>query len=518
MSRNLKERVRGAIAQNHMIREGDTVCVGCSGGADSTLLLVLLCEFREENAFGFPFSVTACHVNHHLRGAESDGDERFVRDLCGKLGIPIRCVGEDVRSRAERTGTGLEEAGREARLDAFRECLLSCGATKIALAHHADDQAETVLYHLARGSALTGLSGMRPVSGNVIRPFLAVTHREICEELTAREILWRTDSSNESDRFARNRIRHGLIPELERSVHGGAARHITETAELVRMADDFIGAEARERAKKYVAPACKKHAVCIADDLISEPEIIRRRVLMDCLCRLAGGRKDIGRVHIESLLELFGRERGKGIDLPYGIRAVREEDRVALAGPGAETPASARHVPPEPARGRFMPAEPAGNGLIPAVTGRAEPVRITGSGTYRFEEAVIEVEIKKRAELCADMPRDRAGGLCVPQKTYTKWLNYDKIKKGLLIRNRLPGDYLTLDADGNKQKLKNYFVNCKIGRDIRDRVILLADESHVYWAVGGRISADAKIGPDTERVIRIKVNYTDGNGGSGTNG
>ena len=86
-----------------------------------------------------------------------------------------------------------------------------------------------------------------------------------------------------------------------------------------------------------------------------------------------------------------------------------------------------------------------------------------------------------------------------------------------MIRNRLPGDYLTLDADGNKQKLKNYFVNCKIGRDIRDRVILLADESHVYWAVGGRISADAKIGPDTERVIRIKVNYTDGNGGSGTN-
>lgn len=519
MSRGLKERVRIYIAQHGMIRESDVVCVGCSGGADSTLLLVLLCEFRAEHAFGFPFSVTACHVNHHLRGDESDGDEQYVRELCRRLGVPLWCAQEDVGARAERTGTGLEEAGREARIGVFRECLKNRKATKIALAHHADDQAETVLYHLARGAALAGLSGMRPVNGRVIRPFLQVPHREICAELEKRGIHWRTDSSNESYQFARNRIRRVLIPELERDVNEGASRHIAGAAEMIRMADDFIAQETKVRAEKYVrvlsgedaacadGAACRRGVLRVCGALLSEPEIIRRSVLMDCLCTLAERRKDIGRVHVESLLDLFGRETGKRIELPYGIRAFRIPDGIVIAG------ADAGYTEPE--REEFSPA----------VTAKAEPVRITKSGIYRFGDVLIEAEIMRRGEIansaaadsgkCGSAAPERgAEHLCVPQKTYTKWLNYDKIKKGLLIRNRIPGDYLTLDDGGRKQKLKNYFINSKIGRDYRDRIILLAEDSHVYWAVGGRISAAAKIGPDTERVIRIEVIRTDGNGGS----
>jgi tRNA(Ile)-lysidine synthase len=552
MSRNLKEKVHMYIVQHHMIRESDVVCVGCSGGADSTLLLVLLCELQAENAFGFPFFTAACHVNHHLRGSESDGDEQFVRDLCRKLDVPLWCAQEDVQRRAAENGLGLEEAGREARIAVFGDCLKNRGATKIALAHHADDQAETVLYHLARGAALTGLSGMRPVNGPVIRPLLAVTHLEICAELERREIRWRTDSSNASELFARNRIRHGLIPELEREVHQGAARHIAGTAEIVRMADDFIAEETKSRARKYVRtfsegeafPAGGRSgrgsALYIDGALCSEPEIIRRGVLLESLCTLAGRKKDIGRVHVESLLALFGREIGKRVDLPYGICAFRESGGIALfVSQEAEklVPAALREMEGAVPLSGW---EPEKGGFALAVTGRAEPVRITKSGVYRFDDARIEVRIMSRRDMeecmkdgrttcsrdvsdggikCSrDVPDDGAACVRVPQKTYTKWLNYDKIKKGLLIRNRLPGDYLTLDEDGRKQKLKSYFINSKIGRDKRDRIILLAEDSHVYWAVGGRISAAAKIGPDTERVIQIAVTRTDGNGGSGIYG
>lgn len=494
MSGEVKERVRAMIAQNGMIRENDVVCVGCSGGADSTFLLVLLCELRSENAFGFPYSVSACHVNHHLRGDESDGDERFVRDLCVRLGIPLFCYQEDIRARAEKTGTGLEEAGRDARLEAFEDCLRNRGATKIALAHHADDQAETVLYHLARGSALTGLGGMRPVSGPVIRPFLAVTREEIRDGLTARGIPWRTDSSNDSDRFARNRLRHDLIPRLETDVHGGAVRHITQTAEIVRMADDFIEREAEKRAQHCTERSADGQTIRLSAALLSEPEIIRRCVLMNCASALAGRRKDIGRVHIESLLDLFERELGKRVDLPYGIRAFREERGIVLIGPRAEN-------------GALSPAgKNAQSGCFdPSVLQEADPVRITGSGMYRFGDLVFEVRIMSRQEALPDMPGDGAETLSVPQKMYTKWLNYDKIKKGLLIRNRLPGDYLVLDEAGRRQKLKSRLINDKIGREIRDRIILIAEESHVYWTVGGRISAEAKVRQDTERVIRITV-------------
>lgn len=491
MGGTLKDRVRDFIGRHHMIGRDDVVCVGCSGGADSTLLLVLLRELQEEAAGGeSPFSLMVCHVNHHLRGEESDGDERFVRALAEGLSVPFYAYQADVAAKAAAGHKGLEEAGREARRAAFSDCLQNRGATKIALAHHADDQAETVLYHLARGSALRGLAGIRPADGSVIRPLLFLTREEIAAELSARNQTWREDSSNRSDCFARNRLRHNLIPEIEEQVHGGAARHMAETAEMVRLADEFLCAEAADRAGKHVARAACGTRISVADSVLGEPEIILRYILMDCLSSLAGKRKDIGQTHIRLLLELFGQETGKRISLPYALLAVRVYGGIVISRDG-------------------------GSGFDAAYLAADEPVRICGSGTYRFGNLLVVAEILDAVEVPGAENGNAPDPTRIPRKTYTKWLSYDKIEQGLTIRNRQPGDYLVLDPDGHRQKLKSYLINEKVPGDARDRIVLIADGPRVCWAVGGRIGRDAGISRDTKRVIRIEVRKTDGNGGSG---
>jgi tRNA(Ile)-lysidine synthase len=542
MNNTILERVREYLATQKMIQSGDTVCVACSGGADSVLLLLLLAELsaksgadrsplarsdqphdeiglsdasragcegtaeqsatdRKQNGSANPavgkrrtvlppFRVRVCHVNHKLRGDESDGDERFVRELAERLALPIDVFRVDVADRAKREGIGLEEAGRLERRKAFQICLAERGATKIALAHHENDQAETVLYHLARGSALTGLGGIRPCGEKLIRPLLFLSREEIIGELKRRGESWRTDSSNETDLFARNRIRHGVLPLLEKEINKEATRHIAQAAESLRLAQDFLSGEAERRAPEH----CKQEegAVHLSDSLLREPEILRMEIGMRALESIAGGRKDLERIHVKALLALFGRESGKRIALPYSLVAVRGYHEVLLKRDASDALLS-------PLPGSLFRTD---------VLSSAEPVRITGSGTYRFGSVTVEVRLLSERE-AEEIRRS------VPEKTYTKYLNYGKMKHSLAIRNRNEGDYLLLDEEGRRQKLKSRLINDKVAADCRDRVILIADGAHVWWAVGGRISADVRITEQTGQIVRITVQNEGGNGGAG---
>lgn len=495
MDDNMKQRIDQFIREHHMIAPGECVCVGCSGGADSICLLTILDMLRREGKLSC--TLMACHLNHMLRGEESDADEAFVRAYCEQLEIPLVVAREDVaglaaelrgqRYGSEQTGSeaeapakhpaGLEAAGREAREHLYERCIRVYGATKIALAHHMDDQAETVLFHMARGAGLQGLAGIRPVSGSKIRPLLTVRRGEIEHWLTEQGISWCNDASNASDDYARNRLRHHVLPVLETEINAGSIRHIAEAAETIRLADQWI----RETTESYFTEWVQMNdgEVKIDRQLAASPEFVRRMLIMRALAGLAGTYTDFGLQHVRQVQDLLTGAAGRGQDLPHGITAVRTYEGVALRKkqrgntcPEAESADLQYKVQISPEDGTLQ-ADVAG-------------IHFTGGFTEEIPDPI-------------------------PEKTYTKWLNCDKITGSIVIRTRRPGDYILLDEAGGRQSIKAWMINQKIPREKRDQIPLVVHEnpaagqqgSEVLWIVGGRIGASARVDAGTRRVLKL---------------
>lgn len=236
MMRNIEEKAEALIRKYNMIEENDVVIAGVSGGADSVCLLFVLCALKEK----YDFSIRVCHVNHGLRGADADADEQFVKELCRKLNVPCRVFHRDVELIARKRKQSPEEAGRMVRREAFEIMCREEGGTRIAAAHHCDDNAETILLNLARGTGIRGLCGIRPVYGKWIRPLLGVSRGEIESALSEEGISWRRDMSNEDDIYTRNRIRHHILPSLQTQVNPETVRHLNELSRQAQEVWDYI--------------------------------------------------------------------------------------------------------------------------------------------------------------------------------------------------------------------------------------------------------------------------------------
>ena len=219
------------IKDNNMICRGDTVVCGLSGGADSVALLISMSELSEK----LGISVEALHVNHCLRGTESDGDEQFCRELCARLNVPFKAISCDVRSYAEQYSLSTEEAARKLRYDIFRE---HSKGKKLATAHNANDNRETVILNLARGTGIKGLAGIPMIRGNIIRPLLTVTRKEIEDFLAKRSQPYVTDSTNLSDDYTRNKIRHRILPLLS-EINSSAVETSINSINTVREENAF---------------------------------------------------------------------------------------------------------------------------------------------------------------------------------------------------------------------------------------------------------------------------------------
>ncbi|HJC64627.1 MAG TPA: tRNA lysidine(34) synthetase TilS [Candidatus Blautia merdavium] len=442
-----EEKVFAYIEKYHMIEAGSQAVAGVSGGADSVCLLFLLMEYQKK----VPFSLRAVHVNHHVRGEEAVRDQEFTRRLCESLGVPLDLYDYDVPRMAETDHLSCEEAGREARRRAFYRTACRWerpDQVRIALAHHENDQAETVLHNLVRGAGLAGLAGIRPVhrtgSGMYIRPLLCISREETENYLIQRGIPWVTDSTNEEEVYTRNKIRREILPALMQ-INSGAVKNIAAAAGRVLEAEDYLSELTQKAVEKYTA---KEGSVWILSrDLFEEPMLLQKRVVKNVLEAAAGKKKDLSSAHMEAVLELAKGRTGASASLIYGLRAQQVY------------------------------------GDIHITRGEQE------------KKDLLELEFRV-------FPYENQQ---IPEKTYTKWFDYDKIKNGLAVRRRLPGDYLMISRDGGTKKLKDYFIDCKVPRRERDNVTLLADGSHVLWAVGYRISEYYKVTSQTKKVIKVQV-------------
>ena len=440
----------------HMVPEFKKILVGFSGGADSLCLMEILRTLAPR----YGLSLYAVHVHHGIRGENADRDAVFAETYCRRYDIPFCVYRVSAREEARKQKISVEEAGRNLRYQIFSEAGKEWGTDAVAVAHHQDDQAETVLFQLARGSSLTGAGGIRPVNQGIIRPLLCVSKKEILEFLRERKLEWREDESNTDTSYTRNCIRQEILPFLENRVNAGAAEHIASLALQLQEVESYLRTVEKDIWQRIVQN--RTEGVFLAETLLMEPELFHQRLILHALDVAAGGRKDVTAEHVRSVAALFHADCGKRVCLPGEIMAWKEKDGVCI---GRQ---------PETGLTEGMP-------------------ELTVPGEYSFG--------RNRIKLCIK-PSDPAK---IPENKYTKWFDYDKIKGRLTLRKRRPGDIIAVDDAGHHKKLNRFMIDRKIPQHIRDSLWIIAEGDSVIWLVGERIGADYKVTEQTKRVLEITI-------------
>ena len=423
------------IDEYDMAPAGGLVLCAVSGGKDSMCLLHFLHALGQTRGF----SVLAGHYNHHLRGAESDRDAAFVADWCRARGIPCVSGGGDVAAEAARCGAGIEETARRMRYDFLAQTAEARGAARIATAHNADDNAETLLLHLTRGCGLHGLTGIPPRRDAIVRPLLTTGREEIEAYLALHALPHVEDSTNADTAFARNLLRHEVLPVLRR-LNPRLTENVTATIRTLRADDDFLRARAAERAAR---------AARLGDDLVIEtreiadaPSAVAPRVVRRLLEQMDAGHAAGGGVHLSAVVDLArGDDPSAMLHLPGGLLVQRVYRDMLFTF-------DADPLPPF----KPVPLNLSGETVIP------------GSPWHIFCET---------AAAPAQPPKDG----------YTFYLNCAMINGAVRLRPRETGDTVTLPNRGSKT-VKKLFIDAKVPRREREQVPILADDSGVL-AVGG---------------------------------
>lgn len=322
----MKQLVHRTIEQYAMIPDGARVLCGLSGGADSVSLLLCLHELG--------YDVCACHLNHGLRGAQADADEAFCRALCERLAIPFYAEVCDAGAAAAQQKQSVETAARALRYAFFDRCAQKCGAARIATAHTADDNLETMLFHLIRGTGSAGLAGIPPVRGTIIRPLIAVERRQVEEYLVQRGQDWRTDATNLDNSCTRNRIRHTVIPAL-RDIEPAAARHAAQAAALLRQDNDCLDALVQVGGTSVSASRLR-----------DMPEALASRAVRDMLVHAGTPMGEVGQRQIAAVLALARKKSGTA-SLPGRRRALRRGNEIRI-----------EPMPPETGQVELVPEKP----------------------------------------------------------------------------------------------------------------------------------------------------------------
>jgi tRNA(Ile)-lysidine synthase len=507
MQSSLQTRILDSVARQRMLRAGDALGVAVSGGADSVALLRLLLELRD--ALGIRLVVL--HFNHQLRGVDAAADQHFVEELSEANGVPCEVSSQDVRAAARREGWNLEDAARRLRYQFFDEVVGQGRVARVAVAHTADDQAETVLAHLVRGTGLAGLAGIHPVLGTIVRPLLEIRRQELREYLVATGQAWREDATNLDTTRLRARIRHRLLPFLEKDFEPQMVAQLCRLAALAAdeeaFWDSWVGEAFRSttqrdpsgaisiRVADLLEPidfAVSGSATCGERDEIGASGAFSRRLVRRIYQELRGDRMGLTALHTEQVLHLAGRlpndrngrpagpSSGKETHLP-GVRVTRDLDtlRFFLA------PADSTHTRSVATRRQAARFE--------------YPIHL--EGTEPAEVAMPEIGRRLRLKLI-DWPRASR------ETTYAHVaLDRDRLRSPLVVRSWLPGDSFRPSGRRHIRKLKRLLLESRIS--LRDRAgwPVLTSAGAIVWARGFPVAAEfaASLGTETGVLIEEEL-------------
>lgn len=449
------------VKKNKILEYGDSVILGISGGADSICMLYVMKEL--ETTLGITLNVV--HVNHHIRGEDAQRDADYVRNVCDNLGVRFVQIDVNIPEMVRESGMSEEEAGRVARYNAFYKIAREWKADKIAVAHNLNDNSETILFNLFRGTGIKGMAGIPSRRDMIVRPLLCCTRKEIEDYLHQHNIAFCTDITNTTTEYSRNKIRLELLPYIKENINEKAEYNIVNAAENLAEISDFLDKEGKRAYDDYVEGNVFK------EQGFRLHPAVQNQIIRLMIEKQAGKLKDVTRSHILSVIALKNMNVSKRINLPYHLIAERVYDGITI---------KQNNLKDEKKDIREVLIE---NGEI-------------------FENEKFDIQKILVQDLCKTPEIKEFNTQNVEELVCTKWLDYGKIQ-GLTLRNRQKGDYIVIDDKGHRKKLKDYFINEKIPRDKRDDILLLADGSHVVWIIGYRISSYYKITESTSEIIKI---------------
>jgi tRNA(Ile)-lysidine synthase len=474
MPNPLPHRLREFLLAHQL--HGQMLVVGVSGGADSLALLHAL----REASLPFALRIHAAHLNHQLRGEESEADARSVEDVARAWDIPLTVESHDVASFAHAKKLSLEEAARMVRYGFLEQVAEREGASAVAVAHHADDQVETILMHFLRGAGLAGLRGMQPLSRYpfraplvLLRPLLEVSRLDIDAYCASHGIDGREDSSNSDTQFLRNRLRHELLPLLEQ-VNPNLRAVLRRNARI--MADDYayIGQRVDGAWQRTLLEESQDGiAFSLAGWHTLQPALKRALIRM-AVMRLRPALRNLDAQHVESALLLADRGQvGCRATLPAGLWLFHEFDAIII--------------------GEKLPQP-----LIPRAPVHVVTLAAPGTITHLTHGWIVETEIIESAEL----PADALEGI----DPYEAFLDADKSGLALAVRACKTGDeFRPLGLGGHGKLLRRFLIDAKVPAAWRERTPLIVSGDEVLWVVGWRIAERVKVDEQTRRVLHLRV-------------
>lgn len=482
--------MRDAVDRHRLIHDEERVLVAVSGGPDSVALLHLLLRLREER----PFKLHIFHLDHGLR-PDSAADAAFVEQISRTWNVPATVLRRDVHAE-RRPKESTQQAARRVRYEAMRQVARDVGADRIALAHHADDQAETVLLRLLRGTGVTGLGAMRYRRGPFIRPLLDVPRSAVEAYCEAFQLETRHDPSNLSTEYVRNKIRLELMPLLRAEYNPNIRLTLNRMATLLRDDDDLLEALAHRAFRRMAGSAANGSQTSVSRDspmsavtlpmaeLRRQPRALGRRIVRHAVAHVSpSGTRALTYDHVEAVLALLDDEPGAAVDLPRGVRVQRERDALAFSWIGpARSDFAARSEGSAPS-GDFAASLEANVEISLVVPGR----------TALPGNKVIDAEFVERPAAGVRPNRNEA------------WLDWEKLSPPLIVRTWRPGDRMRPLGLGGTKKLQDIFVDAKIPVAERRRIPIVVDAAGIVWLAGLRIDDRAAAGPGSSRVLRLRI-------------
>lgn len=445
-------KLHSNVLEHKLFPAGSKLLLCCSGGADSMAMLHLFSRLRSI----MQITLLAVHVDHQLRGAESDADAELVKEQCLQLNIPVIVR----KIRLEKSGD-LENQARKKRLEAFHQVLDLYRFDYIVTAHHNGDQSETMLLNLFRGAGLNGLAGIKPRSGKILHPLLCFEKKELVSVLTEAGIPWREDATNQDQSFRRNWIRHTLIPMLEKELNPALGTKLGLQAQIFAEADATI--------RQKVQPLLRKALLELTPDSVTLSLPVLRKlgrleqfyVLKGLVSSLSGTERDFFQHNFEDIRALMEAQGSKYIALNRRLCVRKQYDELIIA--------------------RMAPIEE----LAPPYVVEEDRSRAVW-GDYRFSFKILKVLQEHRLE-----DGDHV------------YLDADKVHFPFTIRSRKPGDRFMPLGMTQTQKLKEFFINNKVPKFEREKVPVFDDGGKIFWIAGYRLDARAAIGPDSTRFLHI---------------
>lgn len=465
----MEKKVNHYIKEQGIITAGDHILIGVSGGADSLALLYFLDKFKE----AYAVTIGVAHLHHGLRGEAADADEAFVRTFCEERAIPFYSRRRNIREISQDDKISIEEAGRNERYGFFQTVAREHGYNRIALGHHINDQAETMLMRLIRGTGVKGVSGIKSSRNNLyIRPFLCLTKKEIVAYCAINQLAYRTDATNFQRDYTRNRIRLDIMP-LILEINPRAELHFNEFTIIANEYEAFF--------EKYVDTIQEKlisrrdgsvfldRALWLGEEPVVQKELLRRLIF-----EFKGSLKEIEYNHITAFYSLLKSDKTTWeMNLPHQMLLMRRYDRVMVT--------SSQKIEKK---------------II-------APKRILPDKTWIFarEGIILESEVMTQAAFCkknAFFPKEL-------ENHSEKYFDYDKIRGDIYLRSRQSGDFFYPSGLAGKKTLKKYFIDKKIDRDLRDEIPLLATDSEVLWIIGYAINERYLANGQTKNIIKVNV-------------